>query len=371
MKIAIVATHSFPIPYLPTGDIVILQLANALGDMGNEVFLVAPEGSHTSSNIKLLEMKASYGKYPPSSQECENDAYVKHANILNHCDIVHDFSNSKWIVKNLMENGSAKNKTISTIMGGPWTQNDFTPPNIVGWSKTHVDRIIRGATDYEGTPTPDLAGHTGRPVKDARVVNGGIDTNIYHPTYEKKDYILWMGRWSKVRGYQQAVEIAKANSNTQFIFSGVNPDDEYFDQEKACANEAIELVKTVNNIKLELLPKNRTEHLQKKIKLYQEAKGFLYNVQFCEPFGLMQAEALACGTPVIGTNYGSVTEVVADSVTGYVRNNNIEDLSNAISMIDNIDPKICREQSVRRFDIKVMAKKYLMQYQNIINGSSW
>lgn len=368
MKIAIVATHSFPIPYLPTGDIVILQLANVLGDMGHDVSLIAPAGTQTNGNVKLLEMKASYGKYPPSSQECENEAYLKHRFVIDQCDIVHDFSNSKWIVKNLAE--SVK-KTISTIMGGPWTQNEFTPPNIVGWSQSHVDRIIRGATDYEGTPTPDLAGHTGRPVKNARVVNGGVDTKIYEATYNKKNYILWMGRWSKVRGYLQAIEIAKTNPNTQFIFSGVNPDNEYFAQEKACANEAVELASKVPNIKIQLLPLDPAEHLKNKIKLYQEARGFLYNVQFCEPFGLMQAEALACGTPVIGTNYGSVSEVIQDGVTGYVRENNISTLSEAISMIDNIDPKTCRERAVHRFDIKVMAQNYLTEYQNIINGNGW
>src|SRR5438045_3006969 len=98
MKIALVATHSFPIPYpIYTGDIVILQLANTLAEMGHEVSLVAPAGSQPDSKVRLLEMEASYGKYPPSSQLCEQRAYDKYHNELLRCNIVHDFSNSKWI----------------------------------------------------------------------------------------------------------------------------------------------------------------------------------------------------------------------------------------------------------------------------------
>lgn len=367
MKIGLVAMHSFPLPFSThTGDIVILDLARSLKEIGHQVHLYAPEGS-VCEDIKVYPMPCSYGKFPPKGEDCEQQCFDDHKETLMTEDIVHDFSVSKRIVENLYKNGHKG--IISTIMGGPWTQN-IPPHNLIVWSDAHRDRVLRGATDYENTPTPDLAGPPKTPVKEAKVVYGGIDTNLYNPTYNKKDYILWMGRWSKVRGYIQAIEIAKANPNVKFIFSGGMPEHEYFEQEKNCALEAIELIKNISNIELKLLPPGPDHHTFK-IKLYQEAKAFLYNVQFNEPFGMMQAESLACGTPVIGTNYGSIPEIVTNGITGFVRQNTIENLTTAIDMIDMIKPEVCRNIAIQRFDRHVMAKSYLDKYNDILNSKGW
>lgn len=368
MKVSIIATHSFPIPYenLHTGDIVILQLANAISDMGHEVSLVAPEGSKPSDKIKLLPMQASYGKYPPSSQECEAKAFVDHKDALLESDIVHDFSTSKIISEGLFHAGYRK--LISTIMGGPWTYAHGIH-NVVGWSKSHADRIVRGAMDYEGTPTPDLAGHTGKPVKAAHVVNGGVETTFYTPTYDKKDFFLWMNRWHEVKGYKQAIELAR-KTGINLVLAGEHPDNEMFEYQRNCALEAVDLSKDLPNVRIEWLPPDPNHHIAKR-ELYRQAKALLYTVQFCEPFGLSQAEALACGTPVIGTNYGSVSEVIENGFTGYVCNNNVNEFELAIDLVNTIDPKICREQAVKRFDIKVMAQNYLNEYNEIIKGNSW
>lgn len=371
MRISIISTHSFPITktgtITHTGDIVIVDLVYCLEQMGHEVIFTAPEGSYIPSNGKLLSMVPSWGKYPPSYNDIETDIFNKHADIFRQSDIVHDFSVGKTIVNNLRNEG--KKNTLCTLLGGAWTYN-YPPYNLITWSNAHKDRVIRGADDFENTPTPFLAGNVGKPVKNARVVYGGVDTNFYVPTYNKKDYVLWMGRWSKVRGYIQAIEIAKHNPHINFVFSGGHPDYEYFSQERECALEAIKLTKGISNIKIDLLPADPNHHLYKR-KLYQEAKAFLYNVQFNEPFGLMQAEALACGTPVIGTNYGSVPEVIENGKTGYVCNNNINDFSLALNMIDNINPTTCRIQAVNRFDIKIMAQSYLNEYNKILGGEQW
>lgn len=368
MKIGLIANHSFPVPCKTHhgGDIVIANLAQALDEMGHEVTLYAPDGSYCPPHGKQLAMPCSYGQCPPSSEDCEQECFNTHRESLMNQDIVHDFSTSKIIIKNLYNLG--KKSVISTIMGGAWTFPDPTY-NLVAWSQSHRDRVIRGATDYEGTPTPNLAGANGYPVKEVRVVNGGINTDWYTPTYNKKNFLLWMNSWHPVKGYKIAIEIAK-KTGLELVMSGEHPDNKIFEYQKQCALEAVELAKGFKNIKFEWLPPDPNHHTAKR-ELYRQAKALLYTVQFCEPFGLSQAEALACGTPIIGINYGSVSEVIQDGVTGYVRKNNLEELSNAISMIDNIKPEICREQAVRRFDIKVMAKNYLTQYEYIINGGSW
>lgn len=365
MKIGLVTTHSFPVPYSThTGDIVIAEMARALDGMGHTVTLYAPAGSYCPPNGRQLEMPCSFGKYPPRGEDCEQECFNTHATHLRAEDIVHDFSVTKRIAESLHSEG--RSNIISTIMGGPWTQS-MPPHNLCVWSKSHRDRVIRGATDYEGTPTPDLAGHTGKPVKDARVVHGGIDTQFYTPTYDKKKFFLWLNRWHPAKGYREAIALAK-KTGIELVMSGEHPDREMFEYQKQCALEAVELAKGVSNISFEWLPPDPDHHAAKRA-LYQKARALIYSVQFGEPFGLSQTEALACGTPVIGTAYGSVPELIENGVTGYV-NKDIEIALSDFKAAD-IDPRVCRKQAVERFDITVMARSYLAAYKDVIEGNGW
>lgn len=367
MKIGIIATHSFPIPYpnLHTGDVVILNMAKALELLGHTVTMYAPEYTDFH-NLKI--MKASFGKYPPSSQECELECYYNNIDNLYNQDIIHDFSVTKQITKTMNENGF-KN-TCCTLMGGAWTQ-DWEPNNLIVWSKSHRDRVLRGATDYEGTPTPNLAGAAGKPVNKVDFVYGGVDTNFYTPADGSKDYLLWMGRWHPVRGYHLAIELAKyinTYSNTKVVIAGEHPDNEMFEYQKKCALEAERLAKNVPNVELVWLPKDPDHHIVKR-ELYRNAKAFLYTVQFQEPFGLSQVESMACGTPVIGTNFGSVPEVVEHGKTGFVINNNLNQFDTACRYIHKISREECRKRAVNNFDCKNMAQSYLEKYRSIINGN--
>lgn len=367
MRIALVATHSFPIPSpTHTGDIVIADLARALDELGHEVHLYAPEGTYCPPHGKQVSMKASYGKYPPSSQECEEECFSRHADLLRQADIIHDFSVSKRIIECLYQEGNRN--FVSTIMGGAWSHS-YQPKNLVVWSQAHRNRVIRGATDYEGTPTPDLAGPSQQPVADAHVVYGGIDTDFYHPTYEKEDFYLWMNRWHPVKGYREAIGLAQ-KTGIHLLLAGEHPDNEMFEYQKSCALEAASLASGCSNIRIEWLPKDPNHHTAKRT-LYQKAKALLYTVQFQEPFGLSQTEALACGTPVLGTNYGSVPEVINDDITGCVVANNLAAFENALSRMNGILPSTCRKYAVDRFDRKVMAQAYLKEYNLVLNGSSW
>jgi len=357
MKIGIIATHSFPIPYpnLHTGDIVILNLANCLQSMGHEVTLYAPEGT-AFNNLK--EMKCGYGKYPPSSQECEQNCYVCHEVSLHQQDIVHDFSITKQVEKMLNDNNYFK--TCSTLMGGCWPE-PWQPRNLIVWSDAHRDRVLRGASDYENTPTPH-SGINGVPVSQATTIFGGIDTNFYQPGTTKSDYFLWLGRWHQVRGYQMAIEIA-VKSGIKLVLAGEHPDNELFDSQRETARMAEKMIKPYPNISLEWLPPD-PDHHQYKLKLLQEAKALLYTAQFNEPFGLTQVESLACGTPVIATHYGSMPQIINQKV-GYI----CHDVDQFISACQNlnISSEECRNYAVQNFDISCMAKNLVNFYQNIIN----
>lgn len=371
MKIAIIGSHSWPIPLMSigqrTGDYFYALHAKTLDDFGHEVYFCAPDGSYTPPHGMQISMTASLGNYPPSSEQCEEEVYWRNEDLLKSVDIVHDYSTTKWIAEKLYSEGLRN--IISSPLGG--VVNHPNPShNIVFQSEAHRLRAMRGATDYEHTDTPDLAGPPGRCVLSSKVVHNGIDTDFYCPTdYKKEDYLLWMGRWHPARGYKLAIDIAK-RTGKKLILAGEHPDREIFDAQRQCAYNAIELAGDASNISFRYLPPGIDHHKEKR-KLMREAAAYLYTVQFNEPFGLSQVEALACGTPVIATNYGSMPEIIGDGAKGYNLNNNIDEFCYMIENHMDFNYEYCRTEAVRRFDRKVCTMNYIKLYQDVMSGRYW
>ena len=189
MKISIIASPSWPIPDRHrTGDLFYAQLAETLGKFGHEVSFFAPPGS-IASHCKLFPMTCSNGQYNNGKEE--EECFNNYADIFRNQDIVHDFSVSKKIAEILLNEG--KRNVISTHLGGALSHPN-PAYNVITQSHAQKNRLLRGANDYENTPTPDAGGATRQPIKDAHVVYNGIDTNFFTPTYNKQDYFLWFGR---------------------------------------------------------------------------------------------------------------------------------------------------------------------------------
>lgn len=369
LRIGIVAQTTF---YLPppthTGDVVILDLARSLDELGHDVDLYAPQGTLKPGRGRVIPIPASWGKGTPFSWELEQIGYDSNEDDLLREDVVHDFSATKRFAENLY-NVEHHDGVVSTLLGGVWTHPD-PPVNIVVWSEAMRRRGLRGATDYEDTPTPEMGGPSQRPIKDAHVVLGGVDTDWYSPgDTPKEDFFLWMNRWHPAKGYQVAIELAR-KTGIPLVMAGEHPDNEMFDYQRNCALEAQRLAADLPNVRFEWLPADPHHHEAKR-ELYRRAKALLYSIQFQEPFGLGQVEALACGTPVIGIDYGSVPEVVQGGLTGLVCQDDMADLSIACEAIEGIDPANCRREAVRRFDRRVMARAYLEQYELVMEGKIW
>jgi glycosyltransferase involved in cell wall biosynthesis len=366
VRIGIVTTHSWPIPTpVHTGDVVILDLAIALTEFGHEVVMFAPAG--TKAPGKLCEMPASLGASTPTAWECEVAAWNAHRNDLLRCDIIHDFSCEKNIAERTMAEGRP---AISTLLGGNYNRPE-NGRNVCVWSNAMRERALHGYTDYWNTPTPDLAGPATRPLADAHVVYGGVDTDFYCPSgYAKDDYFLWMNRWHPAKGYKQAIQLAK-DTGIQLLMAGQFPDDMRWDSEKANAWEAVALAGNCRNITFQWLPAGMVEHHEAKRELYRQARALLYPVQFQEPFGLSMVEAMACGTPVIGNGLGSVYEIVDDS--GSICNPEFPDewRQATLGKWQQSPPDYCRADAVERFSRKAMAERYLKEYEAVIAGNGW
>ena len=371
MKIGIIATHSYPIPTPNhTGDVVILDLATALSEAGHDVTLYAAVGTQRPHVGRVLPMPTSMGTGSPLPAECEEGCWAAHQDALRQEDVVHDFSIEKRIFDHLYNEG--RRNLIATPLGGYWA-SPRNAINVVTWSQNMRERGMRGAGDYEGSTDPSIPqvwiNNAQRKILDARVVHGGIDTGFYAPSdYTKDTFFLWMNRWHPAKGYRLAIDLARA-TGIELVMAGEHPDRDSAYQ-RQCALEAVELARGLSNVRFEWLPADPDHHVAKR-EMYRRARALLYTGQFQEPFGLAQVEALACGTPVIGTRFGSVPEVIEHGVTGYVVDNTVEALAEATKLVDAISPEKCREEGVRRYDRSVMAANYLALYEAVARGETW
>jgi len=101
--------------------------------------------------------------------------------------------------------------------------------------------------------------------------------------------------------------------------------------------------------------------------LLGEARALLMPILWEEPFGIVMAEAMACGTPVIGLARGAVPEVVEHGVTGYVADN-VEGLVAAVGQLGNIDRVACRTRVEQLFSDVAVTDAYLAVYAEILSA---
>src|SRR5690606_11000244 len=101
-----------------------------------------------------------------------------------------------------------------------------------------------------------------------------------------------------------------------------------------------------------------------KQEFLQNAVALLFAIDWPEPFGLMMIEAIACGTPVIAYEHGSVPEVMKDGVSGFVVRD-LEEAVRAAERIEQVDRHGCRSYFEERFSARRMARDYLRVYRRL------
>jgi glycosyltransferase involved in cell wall biosynthesis len=187
----------------------------------------------------------------------------------------------------------------------------------------------------------------------AATIYNGIDLDCYpFETGKTRTYLLFLGRVSKDKGTREAIEIAKALRLPLKIAGKVDPADRaYFEKEvePLLNDRSIQFVGEVDQ--------------SQKVSLYQEAIAVVYPINFEEPFGLVMAESLALGTPVMATALGAVPEIIIDGKTGIVADS-VEKLISRFGEIKNISPKDCRKQA-EKFSSLNMTTEYEKLYDRL------
>lgn len=204
-----------------------------------------------------------------------------------------------------------------------------------------------------------------------KVVYNGIDTNIYSYQEKKDDYLLWLGRLAKAKnpdgtfmdpkGVRWAIKLAE-ETNSKLLMSGNIEDIKFYETD----------VKPHLSDKIQWVGPQSSELVLTKpevANLMQKAKAYLMPINWYEPFGLVIAEAMSCGTPVIGFDRGAVAELIVDGKTGFVvpPESGIKGLKDALNKVGQIKPQDCRNHVVKNFSTQIMVDNYEKTYQEIIN----
>jgi glycosyltransferase involved in cell wall biosynthesis len=154
-----------------------------------------------------------------------------------------------------------------------------------------------------------------------------------------------MGTIGRHKNQAAAIRVAK-KLGMQLILAGKVRDKDYFEELKKDIDG--EQIKWIGEI-----------GFAEKLKLYQEAKAFVFPILWEEPFGLVMIEAMACGTPVVAFNHGAISEVLVDSKIGYVIDRDSEDdVISAIKNIDKIKREDCRKWVEEKFTVEKMVGDY-------------
>ncbi len=209
-------------------------------------------------------------------------------------------------------------------------------------------------------------------IKD--VVYNGLDVSKFIPDFNKENYLLSLSAIAPHKGQHLAIDVAK-RTNNNIIVAGNISDKVYF-EEKIKPLVDFDISDSKNKLEAYLnLPESENGKVvycgfadnEQKAKLYSKAKVFLMPTQVQETFGFVVVEALASGTPVVALNNGAMPELIRQSQTGYVCNNE-EDMASAIIKLNDVDRevigKFCVEDVSKRFSVEAAAKNYLRIYED-------
>jgi glycosyltransferase involved in cell wall biosynthesis len=335
MRIAMLSSISWPTP--PTGygpwELVTSLLTEALVARGVDVTLFATQNSHTAGKLEGVAPRGY-------SEEPHLDAKVWEALHIAHCveqagefDLVHnqaDFMPLAW------------SRTIDTPM--LTTIHGFSSERIVPVYQRYDDRVhYVSISDADRHPSLSYAAtiHHGIPIDDFAFDAAGSEN------------LLFFGRIHSDKGPADAIAAAK-RAGRRLIMAGLVQDQGYHQREVAPHVDGDRVIfrGVVGG--------------EERVRTLGSARALLHLIGFDEPFGLSVVEAMACGTPVIAFNRGSMPELIDDGVTGFLVET-VEEAAAAVGRIDEIDRAACRRAVAERFSVERMADDYIKLYQRLLS----
>ena len=338
MRIAILSPIAWRTPprhYGPWENVASL-LTEGLVSRGHDVTLFATGDSQTGGVLHSVCPRGYEEDHSiiPKVWEC-----LHISELFEHAD-GYDIIHNHFDYLPLTYSGFTTTPVVTTIHG-------FSSPGILP-----VFKKYNGKTYYvsisDADRSPDL--------DYIKTIHHGIDVKQFDFQGTPDHYLLFFGRIHHDKGAREAIEIAEA-CQKKLILAGIIQDHTYYDRYVAprIDNDKVLYIGSVG-------PDERSELLGK-------ACALLHPIGFDEPFGLSVIEAMACGTPVIAFNRGSMPEIIENGRTGFLVDN-VEEAVAAVARIGGIDRSDCRRHVERHFTVARMIREYIQVYEMILDRVS-
>ncbi|WP_067537041.1 glycosyltransferase family 4 protein [Nocardia crassostreae] len=191
------------------------------------------------------------------------------------------------------------------------------------------------------------------PIPITAVIHHGIDLDTYHHD-DGGGYLLWIGRMCAAKGPHHAVRIARAAGRKLVLVSKIREAEEH-----AFHQQHVRPLLGPDDPEPQELP------TADRVRLLRSADALLNPIDWPEPFGLVMAEALACGTPVLAFPRGAAPEIVDHGRTGFLCADN-QSMRQAIDRLPTIDRRACRTAAETHFSLARMARDHAALYRRIL-----
>jgi len=339
LRIAITVDPEIPVPPLLYGGIerIVDMLVRGLVQRGHDVTLFANPESQVSCRLLPYPRLQSQSKIDTLA----NMWHVSQAIQRGHFDLVHSFARLAYLTPLLP-------RRIPKIMS---YQRGVSPRSVrLG------NLLSRGTLSFTGCSAHLIRrwqsnGHF-------HVVYNGVPLETYQWTarVEPDAPLVYLGRVEEIKGVHLAIEVAR-KSGCRLIIAGNFPGAEhhrrYFAEQiqPHVDGKTVEYVGAVDDAA--------------KNQLLGRSAALLMPLLWEEPFGIVMAEALACGTPVIGLRRGSLPEIVQQGVNGFVCDS-VDQMVSAVHRLAEIDRRECRRIAEDKFSDRVIVDCYEGLYRELV-----
>jgi glycosyltransferase involved in cell wall biosynthesis len=338
MRIAQIAplVESVPPTLYGGTERVVSWLAEELVGLGHEVTLFASGDSVTSGRLVPIVPRGlrSAGIHNSTAYNIimldQVAARHREFDVLHfHIDFFH-YPLFRWLA----------HKTLTTLHG----RQDLPEMPDIYRAFPHMPLV--SISNHQRNPMP--------PVNWRGTVYHGMPEAVLKEEPGQGGYLAFLGRICPDKGILPAIEIARQARLPLKVAAKIDPADEkYFEQEvKPVLDQSphVEFIGEIGD--------------PQKAQFLGQAKALLFPISWPEPFGLVMIESMACGTPVIAFNCGSVPEVMEDGLTGFI----VEDVEGAVAAVTKLDtlfrPTI-RSRFEERFSARAMAREYVKIYEEL------
>lgn len=352
MRIAVVAHIRHPIaePFMGGMEAHATMLCRGLRDRGHDVTLLAAGGSDDARLVPICDYP--YEDILPWERwrgtalldSFQNRAFGRAREIIadGQFDVVHNNALFPDLIGWLFDDGV------------PAVTSQHVPP--FGRMREAVrQRAGDGTAQFTFASGSQLPLWFDRTPANARVAYNGVDCRLWRPGLDRSDRLVWTGRITPNKGLLEAIRAAR-HAGIALDIAGPAEDRGYLD---ACMSAA-------SDADIRYHGQLSGEPLR---RLVRQARAALVTPMWDEPFGLVAAEALASGVPVVAFDRGAMKEVVG-SCGIVVAAGQADALAEAIGEIEEVDRTRCRERALAKFSIPAMIARYEKAYLAAIEASN-